>query len=296
MLNKYFSVFIYNLQNTDFSWIVSRGFSILLIILLTVALIWIIDRVTKKIILRHIHKTKDSPLYEKKRAETLTRTLKNTIKATTIAISFIMILGQLGVDTTAIVASAGLAAAAIGFGAQSLIKDVISGFFILAENQYRVGDYVTVANLYGKVEEVGLRTTVVKGEDGVVHYIPNGQILLASNFSRSRSGIYLDVSVSPKSNLGKAVEIINEVGLKMTKDKKVKDDILTAPYFVRIENFSTEGVVLMIKGETKSGMQWYISGEFRKRLFEEFKKHKIQLGDLSQRRVKSFENQIRRFN
>lgn len=296
MLQENVSQFVNFLQETPISWLVNSGVSILLIVLFTIVIIWIIDRVSSKIILRRIKKSGNSPLYEKKRAETLTRTLKNTLKAIIVAVASIMILSQLGVDTTAIIASAGFAAAAIGFGAQSLVKDVISGFFILAENQYRVGDHVTIANLYGKVEEVGLRTTVINGEDGVVHFIPNGQILMASNFSREKSGIYLDVSVSAKSNLGKVVEIINNVGLKMTIDKKFKNDIITAPYFSRIENFSTEGIILIVKGETKSGMQWYVSGEFRKRLFEEFKKRKIQLGDHSQRKVKSFENQIRRYN
>jgi small conductance mechanosensitive channel len=255
------------------------------------------DRITNKIILRHIQKTSKSALYEQKRAETLTRTLKNTLKAILLVVSFILILTQLGVNTTAIIAGAGILAAAIGFGFQSLIKDVISGFFILAENQYRVGDNVTIANVYGKVLEVGLRTTILRGDDGVIHYIPNGQILLTSNFSRNKSGVYFDISISPKANINKAIDIINSVGIRLSKDKIFADDIVEAPYFARLESFSEQGVMLKVLGETKPNMQWYISSEFRKRILLEFKKNKIQLGtEPSIKTIKDLEETIRRYN
>lgn len=297
MISDKIAQFITYLQSTALPWILDEGLSIILIVIITAILLWLMDRITNRIILRHIQKTGKSALYEHKRAETLTRTLKNTLKAVIIVVSFILILGQLGVNTVAIVAGAGILAAAIGFGFQSLIKDVISGFFILAENQYRVGDYVTIANLYGRVQEVGLRTTVIRGDDGVIHYIPNGQILLTSNFSRSKSGVYFDISISPKTNINKAIDIINSVGLALSKDKIFMENIVEAPYFARLETFSEQGVMLKVLGETKPNMQWYVSSELRKRILLEFKKNKIQLGiEPSVKTVKDLEETIRRYN
>lgn len=284
-------------ENIALPWVFNELISILLIILVALILIKIINKFTDRVILRFIESSGKTNLFEKRRAETLTTTLKNTLKAIIVLFAGILILGQMGLNTTALIASAGFAAAAIGFGAQSLIKDVISGFFILAENQFRVGDYVTIANLYGRVEEVGLRTTIIKGDDGVVHYIPNGQILLSSNFTRGRSGLYFDISISPKANINKAIDIINSVGLALSKDKVFIDDIVQAPYFARLESFSEKGVLLKVLGETKPNMQWYISGEFRRRLLAEFKKNKIQLGaEPSFNIIRDQEETIRRYN
>lgn len=258
-------------------WITTNGLNIVFILIGSWIALLVLNFFVRGFISGAISKYNVYGVYEKKRAETIVKTVNTTLRAMIVVIATLLILRELGFDTTALIASAGFAGAALGFGAQSLIRDTISGIFILLENQYRVGDYVLIAGNYGQVREVGLRTTVLRSDDGVIHYIPNGQVLQSANYSKRKSGIFFDLTISTKADLQKAMQTINDLGLKFQKDKKYKDIIITAPHFVRVDLISGKGVVLKIAGETKPNEQWTVESDFKSELLEALRKKDIDL-------------------
>ena len=155
----------------------------------------------------------------KKRAHTLGNILRH---ASLIVISFIavlMILGELGIQLGPLLATAGVGALAIGFGAQSLVKDVISGFFILLENQYRMGDVIEVAGVSGLVESLSLRRTVLRDLEGRVHTIPNGEIKIVSNLSKEWARSVLDVGISYREDVDHVLEILGQIGSELAAEE-----------------------------------------------------------------------------
>ena len=188
-----------------------------------------------------------------------------------------MILSELGIDTGAMLAGLGVVGIAVGFGAQSIVKDFFTGFLILLENQYRVGDVVCIENKCGLVEDINLRMTVLRDLDGTVHHIPNGEIKIASNLSKYRANVNLDIPISYKENIDKVITIINNVGNDLANDKNWKDVIHSAPQVLRVDNFADSAIILKITGETKPLEQWSVTGELRKRIKITFDKNKIEI-------------------
>ena len=180
------------------------------------------------------------------------------------------ILPELGVNVTPMLASVGIAGIALGFGAQSLVKDVLTGLFILVENQYSKGDVVTVAGISGQVEEVGLRRTVLRDLDGVVHHVPNSQIAVASNLTQEWSRVNLNVSVAYGEDLDRVFEVINRVGRELAADAEFGPLILKAPQVLRVEAFGESGIAIKVLGDTEPIRQWEVMGELRKRLIRAF--------------------------
>jgi small conductance mechanosensitive channel len=186
------------------------------------------------------------------------------------------ILRRFGIDLTPLLAGASVLGVAIGFGAQSLIKDFLSGLFIVLENQYRVGDVVELGeNSSGTVEQITVRSTTLRDQDGNVHYVPNGSITRTINKTMGFSKINLLISVAPGTNVDNLSSIINEIGEKMKHEDKWKDKILEAPHFLNIGSFTKTALEIKIIGKTQPSEQWGVTGELRKRLLAAFKKHHI---------------------
>ena len=183
-------------------------------------------------------------------------------------------------DLSPLFASAGIIGVALGFGAQSLVKDFLSGIFIIAENQYRVGDVVDIAGAIGKVERIGTRTTVIRDSDGNVHYVPNGTIQHVINktmdYSMSRFVIHLD----PSADVGHVTEIINKVGEKLASEKAWKRKILDPPKFVSVGEITGRSIEMIIAGKTQPSDQWSVTSEMRRRLLSEFEKQEVLLATL----------------
>lgn len=177
-------------------------------------------------------------------------------------------MSEAGVDIGPLIAGAGVIGIAIGFGGQYLIKDLISGLFIILENQYRIGDTVTIAGHSGKVEDISLRVTVLRDLDGVVHHIPHGEITSVSNMTKGISKINLNLGVGYDTDLNKLKELINKIGKELAEDNEFKDLIEEAPKFLRVEDLADSAVVVKIVGQVEPGEQWSITGELRKRLKE----------------------------
>jgi small conductance mechanosensitive channel len=189
----------------------------------------------------------------------------------------ILIVGQLGVDIAPLIAGAGIIGVALGFGAQSLVKDIIAGLFITVENQYRVGDVVKLGDTAGLVERISLRVTVLRDLDGIVHHVPNGTIDITSNFSKEYSGINLNIGVAYASDLEEVIKIINKVGDDISKDPEWKELVIEKPQFLRVDNFGDNSIDMKITGSVEPLKQWDVTGELRKRLKIAFDKAGIEI-------------------
>lgn len=267
-----------NVEQYFVPWFFDHGIKILGIILaffvVKKATDFFIERLIRKAV---VARRFVSPEAEKKREDTLIRIFSTTFDVFLLVIVAIMILSELGVNTAAMVAGLGVAGVAVGFGAQYLIKDLISGFFIIMENQYRVGDVVCFGDTCGVVEDISLRMTTLRDLDGTVHHVPNGEVAITSNLTKYRANINIDVQVAYDADLEKIIKVVNRVGENLSKDKQWKDLITKPPQFLRVDDFADSGVVIKILGETKPLKQWDVAGEFRKRLKKEFDKEHIEI-------------------
>jgi small conductance mechanosensitive channel len=233
-----------------------------------------VDRIVRKIIVSDHFLSKEA---ERKREDTLISIFANVLKIIIWIIALMMILAEFGVNIGPIIAGAGIVGLAIGFGAQNLIKNFISGFFIILENQYRVDDVVCLDNTCGLVEDITLRMTVLRDLDGTVHHIPNGEVVKASNKSKIFSRVNLDIGISYDSNLEKVIKVVNKVGQGLAKDPNWKDAIIEPPQFLRVNDFGDSAIEIKILGDTKPLKQWDVMGELRKRLKIAFDKAGIEI-------------------
>lgn len=187
------------------------------------------------------------------------------------------VVKRFGVDPTPILAGAGVAGFAIAFGAQSLIKDFVSGLFIVLENQYRVGDTATLGTATGTIEKITIRTTVLRDEEGSVHYIPNGTITHSINKTMGYSKLNLSFFVDPKTDVDKLADIINKVGEKMYHDEKWSKKLLERPRFLNIGKFSETSVEVKITGKVPPTSKWNVSNELEKRVLAAFDKNQVKI-------------------
>ncbi len=259
-------------------WLLSHGINILIVAVGA----FFLNKVLGRIISRSVRiavtsNIQVSPEAEKKREDTLVRIFKGIIRVLLIFIAVLMIMSEIGIKIAPILAGAGIAGIAIGFGGQYLIRDIITGLFIIIENQFRVGDVVSINDKAGTVEDITLRMTTLRDLDGTVHHIPNGEITIVSNMSKFFSRVNINIGISYSSSIDKAIEIINKVGEEMANELEWKEHIISAPRFLRLDSLSDSSVDLKILGDTKPSMQWAVSGELRKRLKTAFDKEGIDI-------------------
>jgi small-conductance mechanosensitive channel len=260
------------------SWFMDHGIRIL-IILAVGALLWFFMRRFIRPLLYHAVKRTRGESREgiRKRAETLTSVFVSTGKILIFLIVLLMILAELDVAIAPALATLGVAGVAVGFGAQYLIRDLIAGIFIIWENQYRVDDVVKVSDVIGMVEEVNLRKTVLRDLDGIVHHVPNGEIRVASNYSRHFARVNLNISVGYGEDLDHAISVINRVCREMAKEKDWRERIMSVPEVLRVDNLGDSGIDIKILGEVKPMEQWNVAGELRLRLKKAFDEEGIEI-------------------
>ena len=211
------------------------------------------------------------------RADTLTHVFTRTGATLLIVLGFFTALPEVGVNIGPLLAGVGIAGIAVGFGAQSLVKDVISGMFILIDNQYGKGDVVQIADKTGVVSDIGLRRTVLRDLDGVVHYVPNGEIVVSSNMTQEYSRVNLNVSVSYSEDLDRVMGVINKVGEELAADDDWKAVIITPPRSLRVDSFGDSGIDIKILGDVQPIRQWEVMGELRRRLKRRFDEEGIEI-------------------
>jgi small conductance mechanosensitive channel len=219
----------------------------------------------------------DSLSDREKRARTLARILRQVVTIVIWTLATVTILGELGVAIGPIVAGAGIAGLAVGFGAQSLVKDVISGFFMLLENQFRLGDVVSLAGATGVVEAINLRTTVIRDGEGKVHIVPNGDISVVTNHTRGWSRALVDVPVAYREDTDKCYAILRQVGAEIEKDPVFGGRLLGPFEYPGVEKLDESSVLLRVMVRTKPHEQWVVARELRRRIKNAFDENGIEI-------------------
>ena len=261
-------------------WLGTRVLAIGVIAILAVAVIRVVNHVTIPLIQRYLARRADAseqPEEVDKRTRTLQGVVSKTFSVIVIVIAFFMVLAELGINIAPLLAGAGVIGIAIGLGAQSLIRDFISGVFILLEDQYRVGDVVRVAGVAGLVEDINLRRTTLRDLDYIQHIIPNGEIRVASNFTKEKSRVNLNIQVAYKEDLDRVMEVIRKVGEELAQDPEFAPLIVDPIKPLRVDAFEDSGIAIKVLGETKPIQQWTVAGEFRRRLKRAFDEEGIEI-------------------
>jgi small-conductance mechanosensitive channel len=259
-------------------WLLHHGVKILLICLLA----YILNLVLKKIITKAVRvmvvpDAMGSKEAEKKREDTLIRIFTGTLFVTIITLTILMVLPEFGVEIGPILAGAGIVGLAFGFGGQYLIRDLISGLFIILENQYRIGDVIKIDATGGLVEDISLRKTTLRDLDGTVHHIPHGEVKKVSNLSKNFARLNLNLGVAYNTNLDHVIRVVNQVGMEISEDPVFSDSILKPPQFLRVDDFADSAIVIKILGDTKPLKQWEVMGEYRKRIKIAFDREGIEI-------------------
>ncbi len=261
------------------NWLLHNGTRIMIITAVGIALWFALNRFLPPLIRSAVRRNieDEAEEEEKKREDTLIAVFRGIGQVSIILIVVFSILSVLNIPIAPVLAGFGIAGVAVGFGAQYLIRDLISGVFIIMENQYRVGDVVKIADISGLVEKITLRKTVLRDLDGIVHHIPNGEIKVASNFTRNFSRVNLNISVSYGANLDHAIRVVNRVGEELAQAENWRDIIITPPKVLRVDKLGDSGIELKILGDVKPIKQWEVMGELRLRLKNAFDVEGIEI-------------------
>ncbi|NIO29747.1 MAG: mechanosensitive ion channel [Candidatus Latescibacteria bacterium] len=256
-------------------WLTSSGLKVLLIVILGFVALRIVKVVAKRLF-STVQKKKPGVEGEK-RAETLSSLVRYVLSIGILITAGIMILGQLGIEIGPILAAAGVIGLAVGFGAQRLVQDVISGFFILIEDQVRVGDVVHVAGKGGLVEKVNIRMTVLRDLAGNVHYVRNSQIDIVTNMTKDFSRYVFDIGVAYREDVDEVISVVKEVDEELRSDEDYKDDILEPIEILGLDEFADSAVIIKARIMTKPIKQWRIGREFNRRLKRKFDQVGIEI-------------------
>ena len=269
---------IQNILDSVIPWLLGHGLKIAVIVIIAL----IINKFGGIFIEKVVRRTVASDHFlseqaEKKREDTLIKIFSATIRVLVWLLAIMMSLQEAGIEIGPLLAAAGIAGLAFGFGGQYLIRDLIGGLFIIIENQYRVGDVVSFDSVSGVVEDITLRMTTLRDMDGTVHHVPHGEVKTVSNLSKHFARINMNIGISYNADLEKVISVVNAVGKDMADDPEWKDRIIKAPHFLRIDDFGDSAVIIKIYGDTKPSEQWSVAGELRKRIKVAFDKEGIEI-------------------
>lgn len=237
-------------------------------VLLTVVVVliglWLALRLGRVLIARALRppEGKKYPL-DPRRAQTLQALLISVLRYTLYFIGALAVLDALGVATTSVVASAGLVSLAVGFGAQNLVRDVITGFFILFEDQYGIGEYVSLAGVEGIVEDIGLRTTRLRDFNGDLHIVPNGQISLVTNKSRGSRRALVEVGVAYDADLARVQQVLEDISREIAT---TMPEIVEGPTVLGVTDLGESQVTFQILAKTQPMLEWKVEREIRRRV------------------------------
>jgi moderate conductance mechanosensitive channel len=213
----------------------------------------------------------------RQRAETIGSILRSITSVVLLGLAFVLVLGELGINLAPIIASAGVVGIALGFGAQNLVKDFLSGIFMVLEDQYGVGDVIDVGEASGTVEAVGLRTTRLRDVHGTLWYVRNGEIIRVGNKSQGYAQVVLDVPMSHRADLEQAGKIMKETADALWRDEDWLNYVLEEPTYLGVEQITADGVVLRLTVKTRPGEQWRVGRELRLRIKERFDAEGVEL-------------------
>ena len=211
------------------------------------------------------------------RARTLTTVMHSISMVAMAIIAGMMILQELGLDIAPLIAGAGVAGVALGLGAQTLIRDIIGGFFILLEDQFAVGDSIQVGNIAGGVEKMTLRATFLRDLEGTLHVIPNGEMRIISNRTKDWSRAVVDLGVAYEEDIGRVMAALGNIGHGFYQDEEFAPLLLEEPTVTGVEALGDWAVTVRIVVKTKPGKQWDVARELRRRIKESFEREGIEM-------------------
>ncbi|MDR4890397.1 mechanosensitive ion channel family protein [Fredinandcohnia sp. QZ13] len=253
----------------SFNWealLIEVGIKVLKIIGIFIAF-FIVKKIGNKVIDRAFTKLKDKQNISLGRAHTLQKLMENILSYALIFILVASIFGIFNIPVASLIAGAGVVGLAIGFGAQGLVSDVVTGFFLLLEKQIDVNDYVTLGALDGVVESVGLRTTQIRGFDGTLHYIPNRDIKTVSNHSRGNMRALVDIKIAYDEDIDQAIIVMQEACERVAANNP---GIVDGPNVIGVQDIGTSDIVLRVIAKTVNGEQWEVERQLRKAIKEAF--------------------------
>jgi moderate conductance mechanosensitive channel len=269
----YQSLFGWTQSPATLNHVLATAARIVIIIIGTIVL----RRVLHMLAERYRHKiTADGLTEEEKRLATLASLTKTAISLLVLFIGVAMILDQLKISIGPLLASAGVVGLAVGFGAQNLVRDVVSGFFILLENQYREGDVIEVSGVSGTVQHFGLRATALRDQQGRVHYIPNGEIKLVSNLTQGWSRALIDIGVSYEADIDRVTAVLGDLCKEIENDRVYGSRVLESEV-VGIERLDESAVIVRTALRTQPQERWAVARECRRRVLKTFREQKIEI-------------------
>jgi small conductance mechanosensitive channel len=261
----------YNIYN----FVINRGPRILLIVLL-LFLVWAGARWLTSQILKRVIRFRTIEQREE-RVETLNRAIRSALTVIILIFGGIALLSEFGINVSVLLGGAAVFSLAIAFGAQSLVKDYFSGFMILTENQYRVGNVVKINQISGVVEDITLRTTILRDLEGIAHFIPHGEITIVSNLTHVWSRVVLDIGIAYKENVDRVMEVIMEVAQAMREEPEYKHLITDEPEMLGVDAFADSAVIIKVLVKTRPMRQWVVKRELLRRLKNRFDELDIEI-------------------
>jgi small-conductance mechanosensitive channel len=258
-------------------WVVDHGAKTVIILVAALVALRLSRAVGRRLVNAASDHDDTTNTEREKRAATLSQVINTIARISVWLVAGLMIVREIGMDIGPILAGAGVAGLAVGFGAQSLVKDWFSGFFLLIEDQVRVGDVVEAAGHSGQVERVTLRTTVLRDLSGALHVIPNGQIATLSNLTYGWSRAVLDVSVSYRENLDHVFKIMRQVGQKLRSDPEFSRFITSDLEILGVDSFGESALFIKAHFRTEPQKQWLVAREYRRRLKSAFDAEHIEI-------------------
>lgn len=266
---------IQQIIETTVNWLVTKGLQVLIILIIMLVGFKIINKVIEKIFKKMNEKETDIEVT--KRKDTLRLIVRSLCDVMIIVVAVMMILDKLGVNIGPVLAAVGVLGLAVGFGAQKLVEDVISGFFILLEDQIRVGDVIVISDKGGLVEKVTLRMIILRDLAGNVHYIRNGSIGVVTNMTKEYSRYVFDIGVAYRENVDEVIEVVKQIDEEMRKDPLFKDEILEPIEILGLDQFADSALIIKARTKTKPIKQWFVGREFNKRLKSKFDELGIEI-------------------
>jgi len=259
----------------SFEWATTSGLRVLLIIVVILVFLSVLKRGVAK--LNSLYEGRLPVHGQVKRAHTLTNIVRDVARIGILFVGMTMILSEGGIDLKPLLAAAGLGGLAIGFGAQSLVKDLISGFFILWENSVRVGDVVEVAGVAGLVEEIELRAITLRDQSGNVHVVPNGVIDKVKNLTKDYSYYLFDIGVAYQENVDEVMAVLQEIAEDLRRDVRFSEDILEPLEMLGVDQLTDSAVMIKCRIKTEALKQWRVGREMNRRIKNTFDAKGIEM-------------------
>ncbi|MEO8456870.1 MAG: mechanosensitive ion channel family protein [Chloroflexota bacterium] len=234
----------------------------------------VFPRIAKTAMLRGAHPPDEET---HRRAQTIIGVVDGSARVVFLLLALVTILPEFGVSIAAVVTGLGIGGLALALGSQSIVRDAVNGIFLLAEDQYRTGDVVKVADVTGTVETITLRRTILRDQDGVVHSVPNGAISVVSNLTRDFAQVNVDVRISYGEDIAKVRRVVEEMAKSMAVDSETSSMLLEPPRVSRVDSVDDGAVTVTVSAKARPTARWKLESDLRQRLAEAFLREKVHV-------------------